>query len=411
MAEGAFAAPAFVLPPPVQVAPLPANSPAQSVSFVRGAFQISEGATWAYEGTSTLTCSLAPSAILLPRPVKWKAADWELESARMASVFREEATRAGFLRGSTVNLFDSGPSGDRYQVAALITAMDGRFCGSYEYRPVPYNGRMRMSVEWQVFDTLARQVVKRVPTEAGGEERKVLEDGIERVFFAAFRENVKALLASEEFRALITSAPGTAPTVTALSPLPFRPAAVAKRPIASAAEAVASVFTGDGLGSGFLISSDGYLLTNHHVVGRAKYVKVRWSDGAETVGEVLRSDARRDVAIIKADPGHRTPLALSETPAGLGEAVFAIGTPLDAKFQGSVTKGVVSATRTYEGLPYIQSDVTINGGNSGGPLIDEAGSVLGMTVSGMDISGAPVGINLFIPIADALKALALTPAS
>lgn len=73
--------------------------------------------------------------------------------------------------------------------------------------------------------------------------------------------------------------------------------------------------------------------------------------------------------------------------------------------------GCVSATRTYEGLRYIQSDVVVNHGNSGGPLLDEKGAVIGITVSGIDIGGAPAGINLFIPINDALKALALTPAS
>ena len=86
-----------------------------------------------------------------------------------------------------------------------------------------------------------------------------------------------------------------------------------------------------------------------------------------------------------------------------------VGTPLDQRFQGSVTKGVVSATRVYEGRAYIQSDAVVNGGNSGGPLLDEEGSVVGITVSGMEIGGAPVGINLFIPIDDALRALSLTP--
>lgn len=193
--------------------------------------------------------------------------------------------------------------------------------------------------------------------------------------------------------------------------MPLRVAAPKARKIADVATSVVAVFTGDGHGSGFLVSADGYVLTNDHVVGDAKYVKVRWSDGSETLGEVVRADKLRDVALIKTDVKGSAPLSLRTTPLQAGEAVFAVGTPLDEKFQGSVTKGVVSATRTYNGLPYIQSDVVINGGNSGGPLLDEAGAVIGICVSGMEINGAPVGINLFIPIDDALKALALTPAS
>jgi len=402
MAGASVGAPAFELPPPVIVTPLGQEQAAQSVKFARAAFQISEGAVWAYEGRY-LTCGLIPHA------VTWRASDWELDSARLASVFREEAGEAGFAAKASTNLFDTGPTAERYQIAALITGMDGRFCAS-DSPPPRFTGRLRMTVEWQLFDNLSRQVVKKIETTAGGEEKRLLPEGIERTFYEAFRQSTRALLASQEFRAALTAAGPTPTAAPARSALTYRSVPVAKRPIASAGEAVAAIFASDSLGSGFLISTEGYLLTNSHVVGTAKYVKVRWSDGRETVGEVIRADPRRDIAVVKADPGGRAPLALRPTAASLGEAVYAIGTPLDPKFQGSVTKGIVSATRVYEGLPYIQSDVTVNHGNSGGPLLDESGAVLGVTSWGVEISGAPLGVNLFIPIDDALMALALTPA-
>jgi S1-C subfamily serine protease len=173
---------------------------------------------------------------------------------------------------------------------------------------------------------------------------------------------------------------------------------------------VAIVFAADGSGSGFLVSRDGYVLTNHHVVGGAKYVKLKWSTGEETLGEVIRSDRRRDVALIKTDAKDRAPLALRTGSAQPGDPVFAIGTPLDDKLQNTLTKGIVSANRVYDGLPFIQSDVAVTHGNSGGPLLDEQGRVLGLTVSGRAPDGAPVGLNFFIPIDDALKALALKSA-
>jgi len=390
------------MPPPVVVPPLAPGQAAQPVKFARAAFQIPEGAVWAYQG-AILTCGL------MARSIRWRAEEWNPETSRLAAVFREELAKAGFAQARNANLFDDAPSADRYQVAALITGMDARFCGNYDATPVPYSGRIRMTVEWQLYDNLRREVVSRFETTAGG-QASLSGDGIERTFYDAFRGSVRALLATEGFRTAVTTE-SASPQQHVLAPISFSAAADEKRTIASSAHAVAAILTGEGHGTGFLISKEGFLLTNHHVVGAAKYVKVRWPDGAETIGEVMRTDRRRDIAVVKADPGSRRALTLRTAAPALGAPVYAIGTPLDAKFQGSVTKGVMSASRVYDGLPFIQSDVVVNGGNSGGPLLDESGAVIGVCVSGMEINGAPVGINLFIPIDDALKALALTPAA
>lgn len=210
---------------------------------------------------------------------------------------------------------------------------------------------------------------------------------------------------------VLTSLPPQAGPATGHQPIGFSPSRAARVALGDARSSVATVFAGEAIGSAFLVSTEGYALTNQHVVGDAQRVRVRWSDGTESVGEVVRSDRRRDVALIKVEPGPRSPLPLRSGHAQLVEAVFAIGTPLDAKLQGSVTKGIVSAAREYEGLSYIQSDVTVNPGNSGGPLLDEKGSILGITVLRFGPAGIPTGVNLFIPIDDALKALALTLAA
>jgi S1-C subfamily serine protease len=144
------------------------------------------------------------------------------------------------------------------------------------------------------------------------------------------------------------------------------------------------------------------------VVGAAKVVRLKWPDGGETVGEVLRSDARRDVALIRTAPGGRPGLGLRHAGVQQGETVFAIGSPLGAQFQNTMSKGIVSALRTQQGQAFIQSDVMVNHGSSGGPLLDEAGRVIGLTASGELVNEAPVGINFFIPIDDALKTLNVT---
>jgi len=148
-------------------------------------------------------------------------------------------------------------------------------------------------------------------------------------------------------------------------------------------------------------------------VGDAKLVKVRWSDGFETEGEVVRQHKRRDVALVKTSAHGRAPLFLRVSRLNPGDTVYAIGTPLDPGYHGTVSRGIVSAYRLGDGMSFLQSDVAVNHGNSGGPLLDERGAVVGITDwgrgpdSGEDV---PIGLNFFVPIGDALDFLAIRPA-
>jgi serine protease Do len=170
---------------------------------------------------------------------------------------------------------------------------------------------------------------------------------------------------------------------------------------------VVAILNSAGSGSGILVSSDGCILTNAHVVGDDKDVRVRWSDGLETLAHVERVSKNRDVAIIKTNPRDRSPLALKRGPVTPGERVYAIGAPNGMKYQGTVSSGVISADRVFDGLRYIQSDTAISPGSSGGALLDEQGAVIGVTVAFVKNGGLPAGLNLFIPIGDAMDFLAL----
>lgn len=395
-------------PPPVVVSPMPAEAKVNPVRLSKVVLQPRQGEGWALLYTSVLLGS-PQGDTPADRILLWEDSRSESDAASFSRIFDEELRAAGFKTAGASSLFEQTAATD-LQVGVLVDDIKGRFCRNCPtiFQRDKVAAVVTMNAHWEVYSTLRSEVIARVDTATGTTWKKAIEGSATSVLFDAFRENVRALLASEAFRQAVVASPGVAPP-PALAPIAFVAGPSQKRTVSSSASAVAAIFAGEGMGSGFLVSKDGYLLTNNHVVSGAKYVKVRWSDGAEAVGEVVRVDRRRDIAVIKADAGPRQPLALRTSAAALGEPVFAIGTPLDAKFQGSVTKGIVSATRVYEGLPYIQSDVTINHGNSGGPLLDENGAVIGVTVSGYDIRGAPVGINLFIPIEDALKALALTP--
>jgi S1-C subfamily serine protease len=266
-----------------------------------------------------------------------------------------------------------------------------------------------MTAHWEVYSTLDRKVVARVTTSGGADYRSKLQGSVVPAIFEGFRENVRLLLANEDFRKLV-SRPVDAPAAVAAAPLV--PIQLVSGPIhlvtPKATSAVAVVFAADGSGSGFLVSADGYLLTNQHVVGGSKYVKLKWSDGSETVGEVMRSDARRDVALVKADVHGRSPLDLRLDPVDQGETVYAIGSPLGEALQNTMTKGIVSANRVQDGQTFIQSDVAVTHGNSGGPLLDERGQVIGITDWGIGSDSGNLNLNFFIPIGDALRVLGLT---
>ena len=160
-------------------------------------------------------------------------------------------------------------------------------------------------------------------------------------------------------------------------------------------------------GSGFFISKDGYLLTNHHVVTENKFVTVKLTTGRQLPGEVVRTNKTRDIALVKVNESGMTALPLRLDVPDVASEVYAVGTPRDEKYSTTITKGIVSAYRTENDLSLMQSDVAIHPGNSGGPMVDPFGNVVAASVAGLTISGVSVGINFFIPIADALKFLAV----
>ncbi|KAA3639300.1 MAG: hypothetical protein DWP95_10720 [Proteobacteria bacterium] len=154
-------------------------------------------------------------------------------------------------------------------------------------------------------------------------------------------------------------------------------------------------------GTGFIISADGYILTNRHVVDGADKITVTMKDRRELDAEIIGEDEASDVAVLKVDAKNLPTLKLgSVNDLEIGEWVMAIGSPLS--FENSVTKGIVSAKgrqiRGQQYIPYIQSDVPINRGNSGGPLINMAGEVVAINTLIFSNTGGYMGISFSIPI-------------
>ncbi len=148
------------------------------------------------------------------------------------------------------------------------------------------------------------------------------------------------------------------------------------------------------------------MITNQHVVGNASRVSIRLSDGRNIIGRVVARNRVRDVALVQTSITNIRPIPVRPRRAQVGEAVYAIGSPLGVSLQSTVSKGIVSTIRRERnGKTYIQSDVNIQGGSSGGPLIDRYGNAIGITVAAVNRKGLAVGINLFIPIHDAIATL------
>ncbi|MDG1164090.1 MAG: DegQ family serine endoprotease [Porticoccaceae bacterium] len=163
------------------------------------------------------------------------------------------------------------------------------------------------------------------------------------------------------------------------------------------------------MGSGFVISEDGYLLTNHHVIDQADEIQVLFSDRREYSAVVIGSDRRSDLALLKIEANDLPTVKFAEADQlRTGEWVLAIGSPFGLDY--SVTAGIVSAIGrsipTEKGenyVPFIQTDVAINPGNSGGPLFNLEGEVVGINSQIYSRSGGSIGLSFSIPNSVALS--------
>lgn len=172
------------------------------------------------------------------------------------------------------------------------------------------------------------------------------------------------------------------------------------------------VKTKDGFGSGIIIDSNGYLLTNAHVVGDE--TKFHILIGDNTLGaELVRKEVIRDVALLKINNNYSSfeGVEIARNHSKVGDEIYIIGAPLALENSQTTTRGIVSAYRDMQGLRYLQTDASVNQGSSGGPVFNEHGELIALTVSGLlTKDGAGLGINYLIPIDDAFRYLNLDKA-
>lgn len=269
-------------------------------------------------------------------------------------------------------------------------------------------GTVDMNVEWKFMSGIDKDSVlfsydkrTRYPVFA-----EIARD----VFGAAAKDAARQLIDEEGLREKLgksfdyglTRSKGSVVQLAKPKPIPF---SSRKDMLAALVKAVVTVETKDGHGSGFLITNDGYMLTNAHVVDEQSTVKVKFEQGFTLDGTVVKVNRDFDVALIKTPGSDMAALAIGDDGAlQLGEELYAIGTPLDEKLGQTVTRGIMSGKREFEGRSFLQTDVSINPGNSGGPLIDDTGKVVGIATLKVKETGVQ-GIGFGVPMSKALEML------
>ena len=302
-----------------------------------------------------------------------------------------------------------------YKIAARVTDLKVNICEMGHWwdgrRLGIYAGEVYMKVEWTIYSSLERKTIARIKTESYHKNEEAVAGGFIVIVLGAFEKATKELAFNKDFYSLLSnesseemSVPHPGEEITISSKQTHKLGSINRR-INEVLNSTVTIRSGTGHGSGFAIDESGSILTNAHVVGNADKVTVVFRSGVEVPGKVERVNKHRDVALIKVNVGGLKPLPINSDPINQAEDVYAVGTPLDESLKATITKGIVSAVRTQEnnGLQLIQSDVDIQGGNSGGPLLDSGGNVVGISVSGIGLKKLSTGLNFFIPIIDGLK--------
>ena len=399
-------------------------------------------------------------------PITWTTGREMMDRGDVADMFHEELSAAGYdVTGNPGRLFEREEDEERAElvVSAQVTDVKMNVCRKMgwwliESDIIGEEVEASVKVDWTVYSRLERRMVLRTSTRGYTDGGSATEDGRVLAIEQAMAGAIANLAADPDFRAAAFAAQGADLSVPALEsgggigagrrPMPvdnsvperdFKPKLTPKpmamlvddaaklqsvrlppvaaftTPIQDHVERVTGaavlVASGSGHGSGVLVSGDGLVLTNYHVVGNSERVRVVLDDGTALTGVVERRHKVRDVALVRVEGGRFAALPVRTQPLTVSEEVYAIGAPLKERLRGTVTRGIVSAFRRdrLTGLETIQADVSIQGGNSGGPLVDAQGNLVGLTVSTYVVAGsaASVGLNMFIPIGDALDRLRL----
>jgi S1-C subfamily serine protease len=312
----------------------------------------------------------------------------------------EALRKSGFrVLGAENLLFGQDKSADaRFVLGGTITAT---ICNIDPKRP----RLCEMTVTWELFDTALQGVIYKVDTRGFG----ALTNKKDSV--SLLMASLGSLARRPLFRSALhprdearSSASIDEPATFAACPMTYDlPADMQK-----AQQATVIVRVGAQGGSGVLVSTDGVVLTANHVVEALSTATVELADGRKLPARVIRRDTQRDVAVLRVDAPGLPCLPVSMSLPNVGQTLFAVGNPLSERLSFSVTRGLVSGLREQVDAAWIQTDAALNPGNSGGPILNEQGAIIGIVSHGIRGLGIQ-GISFGLSSASALAVLQLAP--
>lgn len=271
----------------------------------------------------------------------------------------------------------------------------------------------RIGVDWELFNTREDRVVYSMTAwSIAGDLDLTHEDGKANAAHRLILGALDSLLSRPKYVEVLKKGAPAKLSLSSYGPASYRQCAAVERTMPTSASAVLAatvlVEVGDGFGSGTMISPDGLVLTAAHVVADEPDVQVRLTSGQTLPASLVRLHKAEDVALLYVSvPVDAECIPLRTDAIGVGEEVYAIGSPASKDFAFTLTRGIISGTRELEGIRYLQTDASVNPGNSGGPLIDAKGQGVGV-VSWKVVAQAMEGLAFGVPVDAAQRALAVS---
>ncbi|MBD3615379.1 MAG: serine protease [Gracilimonas sp.] len=287
----------------------------------------------------------------------------------------------------------------RYQIGAEILDI------SYNtYAPLAGDfSEASVNVSWQIYDSFNEKVVMRYEDTGYSKNQNN-----QSVIIDAFINSMYMLMSQEDFVSLIIDENSSEqPVFESIQIANANKDLSLPTNIEQINNSVVTIVSGFTHGTGFFINSEGYLLTAAHVVSGLDKVQIRTNQGFELPARVVRKSENSDVALLKVDGTGFEGLSLGLNKLNSGVDLYAIGTPIDKSLSNTVSKGILSSYRDINGVEFVQTDTNLNPGNSGGPLLNTKGKVIGIISWKYSSRAGYEGIAFCVSIPQAAETLSL----